>query len=361
MSPLEPLAPDQRAVVALVLQQGRSYDEIAALLGIPVDAVRARAQAGLAALAPGERAAGRDHRAARGLPARPAAGARRRGDPRPARRVRARPRAGRPASRTASPDVAPAPLPEIPAGERRRTDAGAGGAAEAAARRTRRAPRRRRRARPRAAARARDPRRAPARRRRPPPARLAARRRRCSSPPCIAVVGVVLFLVLRGGDDDEEPATAGTRRRPTATRDADRDRGARPGRRRDPAARRRRRQGQGHDDRLPAGRAAAVRAPGRRTSRRAAETSSYAVWLTGPGAKARRLGFTEPGRRGRAARHPGAEREGPRRASRSSTRRTRTSSSRRRRREDAKRPAKVVLSGQAAHGPLVRAAASPGS
>ena len=52
MSPLEPLAPDQRAVVSLVLQQGRSYDEIAALLGIPVDAVRARAQAGLAALAP---------------------------------------------------------------------------------------------------------------------------------------------------------------------------------------------------------------------------------------------------------------------------------------------------------------------
>src|SRR5918992_819260 len=52
MSPLEPLAPDQRAVVALVLQQGRSYDEIAALLGIEVDAVRARAHDGLAALAP---------------------------------------------------------------------------------------------------------------------------------------------------------------------------------------------------------------------------------------------------------------------------------------------------------------------
>ena len=62
MSPLESLAPDQRAVVALVLQQGRSYDEIAALLGIPVDAVRARAHAGLAALAPGQRPAGRDHR-----------------------------------------------------------------------------------------------------------------------------------------------------------------------------------------------------------------------------------------------------------------------------------------------------------
>src|SRR5215204_5656397 len=52
MSPLEPLAPDQRAVVALVLQQRRSYDEIASLLGIPVEAVRDRAHAGLAALAP---------------------------------------------------------------------------------------------------------------------------------------------------------------------------------------------------------------------------------------------------------------------------------------------------------------------
>ena len=52
MASLEPLAPDQRAVVSLVLQQGRSYDEIAALLGIPPEAVRARAHAGLAALAP---------------------------------------------------------------------------------------------------------------------------------------------------------------------------------------------------------------------------------------------------------------------------------------------------------------------
>ena len=50
--PLEPLAPDQRAVVSLVLQQGRSYDEIASMLGIAPDAVRARAHAGLAALAP---------------------------------------------------------------------------------------------------------------------------------------------------------------------------------------------------------------------------------------------------------------------------------------------------------------------
>jgi hypothetical protein len=51
MSPLEPLAPDQRAVVALVLQQGRSYEEIASLLGMPVEAVRARAHAGMDTLA----------------------------------------------------------------------------------------------------------------------------------------------------------------------------------------------------------------------------------------------------------------------------------------------------------------------
>ena len=51
MSTLEPLAPDQRAVVSLVLRQGRSYDEIAALLGHPAEAVRDRAHAGLAALA----------------------------------------------------------------------------------------------------------------------------------------------------------------------------------------------------------------------------------------------------------------------------------------------------------------------
>src|SRR5215211_1309504 len=53
MSPLDPLAPDQRAVVSLILQQGRSYDDIAQLLGLPVAAVRSRAHAGLDALGPG--------------------------------------------------------------------------------------------------------------------------------------------------------------------------------------------------------------------------------------------------------------------------------------------------------------------
>jgi hypothetical protein len=51
--PLDALAPDQRAVVQLVLQRGRSYEQIAELLKISEDAVRARAHAGLTALAPG--------------------------------------------------------------------------------------------------------------------------------------------------------------------------------------------------------------------------------------------------------------------------------------------------------------------
>lgn len=50
--PLHALAPDQRAVVQLVLQRERSYAQIADLLSISEDAVRARAHAGLSALAP---------------------------------------------------------------------------------------------------------------------------------------------------------------------------------------------------------------------------------------------------------------------------------------------------------------------
>src|SRR3954452_10729447 len=44
---LDALAPDQRAVVQLVLQQERSYEELAGLLGISTDAVRERAHRGL--------------------------------------------------------------------------------------------------------------------------------------------------------------------------------------------------------------------------------------------------------------------------------------------------------------------------
>src|SRR4051794_41339227 len=51
---LDALAPDQRAVVQLVLQQERSYEELAGLLGISPDAVRERAHRGLDRLAPGD-------------------------------------------------------------------------------------------------------------------------------------------------------------------------------------------------------------------------------------------------------------------------------------------------------------------
>jgi hypothetical protein len=50
--PIDALAPDQRAVVQLVLQRGRSYAQIAELLKISEDAVRARAHAGLIELGP---------------------------------------------------------------------------------------------------------------------------------------------------------------------------------------------------------------------------------------------------------------------------------------------------------------------
>ena len=53
MSPFDALSPDQRAVVQLVLQQGRSYAQLSTLLGISEEAVRARALRGLEALAPG--------------------------------------------------------------------------------------------------------------------------------------------------------------------------------------------------------------------------------------------------------------------------------------------------------------------
>src|SRR3954469_15752305 len=49
---LEGLAPDQRAAVELVLRQGRSYGELANVLGLPEDTIRARTRGGLEALAP---------------------------------------------------------------------------------------------------------------------------------------------------------------------------------------------------------------------------------------------------------------------------------------------------------------------
>jgi hypothetical protein len=288
MSPLEPLAPDQRAVVALVLQQGRSYDEIAALLGIPVDAVRARAQAGLAALAPGNGLPGEitapladyllgqqpdaDAESTRGLLAESA----------PARAW-----ASDVAARLA--DVAKTPLPEIPADEppRRKRASKRAPAATAAA--------------PPPAADA-SAAAAPPPGPRPRPVRESAGDEGGGPPPAssklggvlliaavIAVVGVVLFLVLRGGDDEEPAASSGT---PTATATAT------------PTA-----QPQVADQ-ITLRATSGGKAKGTMTVYLQGEqllfalqgenlppssdNAAYAVWLTGPGAKARRLGFTDP-------------------------------------------------------------------
>jgi hypothetical protein len=52
MATLDRLAPDQRAIIELVLQRGKSYDELAELLGMPVARVRELAREALTELAP---------------------------------------------------------------------------------------------------------------------------------------------------------------------------------------------------------------------------------------------------------------------------------------------------------------------
>jgi Anti-sigma-K factor rskA/Sigma-70, region 4 len=263
MSPLEPLAPDQRAVVALVLQQGRSYDEIAGLLGMPVDAVRGRARAGLAALA-------RDN----GLPDEvtgPLAdyllGQQREGDADATRGLLAdsgpaRAWAADVAARLE--DVAPRGLPEIPA------------AAPAVP----------------------GP--------RPRPVREPAPRDDddAATPPAssrlggvlliagvLAVVAVVLFVVLGGGDDPAgEQVAASPSPAPTAT----------PAPTSTPQV----------ADTIPLRSTTGGKAKGTMTVflqderllfaleaqgvPQSSAGAAYAVWFTGPGDKARRLGFTNP-------------------------------------------------------------------
>jgi Anti-sigma-K factor rskA, C-terminal/Sigma-70, region 4 len=318
MSPLEPLAPDQRAVVALVLQQGRSYDEIAALLGIQVDAVRARARAGLAALAPADGLPGEitapladyllgqqpdaDAEATRGLLEESA----------PARAwasdVAARlaevaksplpeiPGAAAPgsASATAAPDdpsaaaapadpsVVAAPDDSSAAAAAARAGASSGSPAAAASA---------------AAATADSPLPGP----RPRPVREAAGD---GGPPpasklggvlliaaVIAAVAVVLFLVLRGDDDDNQPAASGTA---SATATATPTPTAQPQ----------------VADQIALRATGGGKAKGTMTVYLQGEqllfalqgenlppsgqNDAYAVWVTGPGDKARRLGFTNP-------------------------------------------------------------------
>jgi len=52
MASLDTLAPDQRAVLSLVLKQDRTYEEIAKVLALEPEAVRTRAHAALSALGP---------------------------------------------------------------------------------------------------------------------------------------------------------------------------------------------------------------------------------------------------------------------------------------------------------------------
>ena len=350
MSPLEPLAPDQRAVVALVLQQGRSYDEIA--------------------------------RAARHP--------RRRG---------ARPRAGRPrgarARRTACPARSPArsrttcwassrpatPRPPAACSPSRRPPATWAD--------RRRGPPRRRRARRRSRRSRRAGARTPRPRRRPAPgsraARGAAPRRRRARGPCASRAGAAAAPRRRrrrgsaacsssppcspssASCSSSSCAAATTRsprpRRHAATRDrdahADRDRGARPGRRRDPAPRHRRRQGQGHDDRLPPGRAAAVRAPGPGRPGQLGGPARTRSGSPAPARKARRLGFTEPvGADGQLGIQGPSEKDLAAFPKLYATYANVVVSEERT--EDAKRPAKVDPHRQAAQGPLVAASSFPG-
>jgi len=323
MSPLEPLAPDERAVVALVLQQGRSYEEIAALLRMPADAVRTRAQAGIASLArdnglPAEitgpladyllgQQPARDAEATRGLLAESAA---------------ARVWAADVAARLE--DVAPGGLPEIPAGPPGDGAPSAPAAAKPAAPR----PRPIRDASPPAAGDA-----PPAASRLGGVVLIAA---------VLAVVAVVLYLVLSGGDDpgDEQAAASPTPAAsatptPTATPQV--------------------------ADTIPLRPAAGGKAKGTMTlflqdgqllfaleaqdvppsGRRGA----YAVWFVGPGDKARRLGFTNPvGNDGRLGIQGPSEKDLEQFPQLYATHErvvvSRESS------EDAKRPTRIILSGE---------------
>jgi hypothetical protein len=282
------MAPDQRAVVALVLQQGRSYDDIATLLGIPFDAVRARARAGLAALVgdsglPGEVTAPladyllgqqseSDAEATRGLLAESApargwaeevaaklAGAAPNGlpeipggaaaaEPEPEPEADPEPPAPAPETAAPAPDT-PAPAPAGP--------------------------------RPR-------PLREPAGDDAPPPASRLGGVLLIAG--VLAVVAVVLFLVLRGGDDpgDEQAASSPT---PAATPTPT----AAPAQVADTI------------DLRPAsggkakGTMTVFLQGGRLQFQLVAQdvppsrgNAAYAVWFTGPGDKVHRLGFTNP-------------------------------------------------------------------
>jgi hypothetical protein len=172
-----PLAPDQRAVLELVLRQGRSYGELSELLAIPERDVRERADAGVRAVA-GEPPAGVDSgRIADWLLGQQPAGEAERTRAAVARNPRARDWAARAAMHLAELGGA---VPDVPASEE---------PAQAPAPRPREVPEE------------------------PAPAPAVPRSSRLGGALLIGalllVVGGALYLILgRGGDDDEPQATA---------------------------------------------------------------------------------------------------------------------------------------------------------
>jgi hypothetical protein len=210
MASLDELPPDQRAVLDLVLQRGRSYDDIARLLAIDRAAVRARALAAFDAigpdtgLAPESRALITDYLLGQ-LPDKVAEQARDRLAESPYERAWARVLASELSS------VASKPLPEIPEGTAR---ARAGGA-DAKTKATSADPATG--TRPKAADR---PERAPGRRIPRPTDRPSSRRGGVifllAGTVVVIVVVVVLIVALSGGKS-KKPASTGTAAAGTTT------------------------------------------------------------------------------------------------------------------------------------------------
>ena len=119
---LDALAPDQRAVVQLVLQQERSYEDLAGLLGVTAAAVRERAHKGLDRLAPTEGVSG-DERAAVADYLLGQQSVSRREATRALLSTSNTARAWAQAVSAELADVARSPLPEVPAGETARAAA----------------------------------------------------------------------------------------------------------------------------------------------------------------------------------------------------------------------------------------------
>jgi Sigma-70, region 4 len=111
MSPLDDLTPDLRAALSLVVDRGKSYAEVADLLGIPETAVRERAHAALDALAGGTVAGASSGGSVAGASSvEPAAESFQTGGP----RARARTRAGTPKTNTPRTRAAGTPSPASP-------------------------------------------------------------------------------------------------------------------------------------------------------------------------------------------------------------------------------------------------------